>query len=370
MRILVFNWRDVRHPEAGGAEINIHEQAKCWVAWGHEVTMFTSRPKGQTFRDSMDGMDIYRCGGRFGIYLWAIAAYFLVLRRRADVILDIENAIPFFTPLYSRKPKALLMHHLHQDQFLVEMGPVAGRIGRFMERVLVPLLYRGSAIMAVSESTAQRKKAALYDGNKLDIKIVYNGLNHSLYVPGIEKFEKPTILYLGRIKRYKRLPLLIAMMPEVRSRVADAELIIAGDGDALADVMNQVKKSEARDAITVIGKVTEEEKVRLLQRAWVTATPSMNEGWGMTVLEANACGTPTVAFRVAGLDEAIVEGQTGLLCDDGASFKRALIDALSDTTLRERLSGGAIEWAARFDWNQTARQTLDILSEQRNLRMR
>ncbi len=364
MRILVFNWRDIRHPEAGGAEINIQEQAKRWVADGHQVTMFTARPRGQAYRDKIDGMTIYRCGGRFGVYVYAVAAYLALLRWHADVILDIENGIPFFTPLYSRKPKVLLMHHLHQDQFLVEMGKVTGRFGRFMERVLVPLLYKRYAIAAVSRSTAQRKRDSLWHGHDLDIKVIYNGIDHSFYVPGKEKSEKPTILYLGRIKRYKRLPRLIALLPELLRKVPSAELIIAGDGDAMEEVRAQVNGSDISGAVRIVGRVTEEAKLRLLQEAWVMATPSMNEGWGVTVIEANACGTPGVAFRVAGLDEAIVEGQTGFLCDDDRSFEEALVRVLSDSGLRERLSLGAIDWAAKFDWDTTARQTLEILSEQ------
>jgi glycosyltransferase involved in cell wall biosynthesis len=368
MKILVFNWRDLRHPDAGGAEVNIHQQVKRWASLGHEVTMFTARPKGQSARDNMDGMEIYRCGGRFGVYIWAVPMYLFKLRRRADVILDIENGIPFFTPLYSRRPKVLLMHHLHQDQFLVEMGPVVGRIGRFMERVLVPLLYKRSAITAVSESTAQRKKAALRGGSKLDIEVIYNGVDHSTYVPGKGKSENPTILYLGRIKRYKRLPRLIAMMPEIRRSIANAELVIAGDGDALDDVAEHVKTSGAADVTSILGRVTEEEKLRLLQRSWVMATPSMNEGWGVTVVETNACGTPAVAFRVPGLDEAIVDGETGFLCDDDSSFVKAVVNVLSDTSSRERLSEQAVKWAERFDWDETARRTLEVLSRQSKLR--
>jgi len=369
LRILVFVWRDIHHTErggAGGATVNIHEQARRWVEWGHQVTMFTARPKGQRSRDNIDGIDIYRAGGRFSVYIWAIAAYLLVLRRHADVILDIENGIPFFTPLYSRKPTVLLMHHLHQDQFLVEMGTRIGKMGRFMERFLVPLLYRSAAIVAVSESTARRKKAALRGGYKLEIKVIYNGLDHSLYVPGMEGCTKPAILYLGRIKRYKRLPRLVAMMPLITESIPDAQLTIAGDGDAAGELREQVARNGLGDAVRIVGMVSDEEKVRLLQMTWVMATPSMNEGWGMTVLEANACGTPAVAFRVAGLDEAIIDGETGFLCDDDKEFAEVLVKVLSDKELRERLSRAAIEWAARFDWDRTAHETLDVLREQSN----
>ncbi|MCJ7653301.1 MAG: glycosyltransferase family 4 protein, partial [Actinobacteria bacterium] len=295
MKILVFNWRDIRHPEAGGAEVNIHEQAKRWVDWGHRVTLFTARPRGQKFRDNIDGIEIYRAGGRFSVYLLAVFAYLLVLREFADVILDIENGIPFFTPLYSRKPKVCLMHHLHQDQFLVEMGPYIGRIGRFMERCLVPFLYRTSTLVAVSRSTVGRKRGALRGGGTLRFEVVYNGLDHSLYRPGSQKYAKPTILYLGRIKAYKRLPRLIAMMPAVKRKVPEAELLIAGSGDALSEAEAEVERSGVSDCVRFMGHVSEMEKTRLLQSAWVMATPSMNEGWGVTVIEANACGTPAVA---------------------------------------------------------------------------
>jgi len=361
LKILVFNWRDIRHPEAGGAEINIHEQARRWVAWGNQVTMFTSRPEGQAARDNIDGIEIYRGGGRFGVYARAAAAYLIRLRHHADVILDIENGIPFFTALYSRKPKVLLMHHLHQDQFLVEMGNVIGRLGRFMERVLVPLFYRRSVMTAVSESTAQRKKAALWRGRGLNIRVIYNGIDHSFYRPGEGKAESPTVLYLGRIKRYKRLPRLIAMIPEVSRWIPDVDVIIAGDGDAIEDARDQVERSGVAGSVKIVGRVSEEEKLRLLQRAWVMVTPSMNEGWGVTVIEANACGTPAIAFRVPGLDEAIVDGKTGFLCDDDGAFAGAVAEVLSDSALRDRMSAAALEWAARFDWDETARQTLEVL---------
>lgn len=364
MKILVFNWRDIHHPEAGGAEINIHEQARRWVELGNQVTMFTARPRGHSYTERLEGIKVYRAGGRLGVYLWAAVAYLAFLRRRADVILDIENGIPFFTPLYSRKPVVLLMHHLHQDQFLVEMGTLLGRFGRFLERVAVPFLYRGSKVIAVSKSTERRKKAALWHGRDMDIKVVYNGVDHAFYIPGGARSEKPTVLYLGRIKRYKQLPRLIAMLPGLRAKVPDVELVIAGDGDGMEEVLSEVAASPTPEAVRIVGRVTEEEKLALLQGAWVMATPSMNEGWGVTVIEANACGTPAVAFRVAGLDEAIVDGETGLLCEDEGSFIDALAEVLSDAGLRGRLSEGAVEWASRFDWEETARQTLEVLEEQ------
>jgi glycosyltransferase involved in cell wall biosynthesis len=361
MQILVLNWRDIRHPEAGGAEINIHEQAKRWVEWGHRVTMFTARPRGHKFRDNINGIEIFRMGGRFSVYPWAIFVYLLVLRKRTDVILDIENGIPFFTPLYSRKPKVLLMHHLHQDQFLIEMGSIVGRIGRFLERIIVPILYRSSKIVAVSHSTADRKRGALYKGSDLEIDVIHNGLDHSLYGSGKQEFPEPTIIYLGRLKAYKRLPLLIKIMPAVRKQVPGVTLIIAGDGDALSEVEAEVDRLGVGDFVRFAGRVSEKEKIDLLQRAWVMATPSMNEGWGVTVIEANACGTPAVAYRVPGLDESIAHCRSGLLAESDEEFAQHLVSILNDPKLRQKLSQGAVEWAAAFDWDETAREMLKAL---------
>ena len=358
---MVFNWRDIRHPEAGGAEVNIHEQAKRWVEWGHPVTLFTARPKGHRFRDNIDGIEIVRAGGRFSIYLWAIIAYLLMLRKRADVVLDIENGIPFLTPLYSRKPKVLLIHHLHQDQFLIEMGPIIGRIGRFLERFIVPLLYRSSKIVAVSHSTADRKRGALYKGSELQIDVIYNGLDHSLYDSGKQEFSVPTIIYLGRLKAYKRLPLLITIMPTVRKQVPGVTLLIAGDGDALSEAEAEVDRLGVGDFVRFAGRVSEKEKIDLLQRAWVMATPSMNEGWGVTVIEANACGTPAVAYRVPGLDESIAHGKSGLLADSDEEFIEHIVAILDNKELRRELSRGAKQWAATFSWDETARQMLNVL---------
>jgi len=169
------------------------------------------------------------------------------------------------------------------------------------------------------------------------------------------------VLYLGRIKAYKRLPRLIAMMTEVRKKVPDAELLVAGRGDALEEAKAEARTLGASDYVSFLGHVSEDEKIRLLRGSWVMATPSMNEGWGMTVIEANACGTPAVAYRVSGLDESISKGMSGLLAENDEAFIQHLVAVLSDGELRQRLSQGAIEWASAFDWDETARQMLHTL---------
>lgn len=364
MRILVFSWKDIRHPWAGGSEVNIQEQARRWVADGHQVTMFTTRFKGMSRRDTIDGIDVFRLGGRFTIYLLAPLAYLLFLRRRADVILDIINGIPFFTPIYSRKPIVALVHHVHREMFTIELGPVVGRVGRFIEQYLVPLLYKDKPFICVSESTEAAMRKLLYRGDRLDITVVHNGITlEEFQRVQWPKFERPTVLYLGRLKKYKQLPRLIAMMPAVRKKVPEAELVVVGWGDAVIEAREAAEREGVSDCVKFLGFVEEDEKLRYYHQAWVLATASMVEGWGLTVIEANACGTPAVAFDVPGLNESIVHGKTGRLADDDSEFIDHLVDLLGSQDACKVLADEAQVWASRFSWEAAAASSLAILKK-------
>jgi len=364
VKIVVFSWKDMSHPWAGGSEVNIHEQAKRWVLDGHEVTMFTTRLKGMSRHDNIDGMEIYRAGGRFTIYLLAPLAYLLLLRNRADVVLDIINGIPFFTPLYCRKPVVALVHHVHKDMFVIELGPILGRIGRLIERYLVPTLYRRKSFICVSESTAASMRANLYRGDEIDIRVIHNGISQNHYdKTETTRYEEPTILYLGRLKKYKQLPRLIGMMPEVRERVPGASLVVVGWGDARPEAEEAARTHGVEDCVSFLGYVEEDEKAELLRRSWVLATASMVEGWGLTVIEANACGTPAVSFNVPGLNESIVDMETGRLADSDGEFVRALVELLQDDEKRASLSRGARDWSCKFSWDSTAAQSLAVLRQ-------
>ncbi len=360
MKILIFNWRDIKHPCAGGAEIGLHEQAKRWADWGHQVSFFTSRPPGSAAYDTIDGVHVYRAGGFYSVYARAAVSYLSSLHRETDVILDSINGIPFFTPVYSSKPSVGLMHHVHSSQFLVEMGPVLGRIGRTVEKCF-PLITRYDKVICISQSTAEEMRKRLLNADRLPLEVVYYGIDQAFYTPGEKKFERPTILYLGRIKRYKRLDRLVSLMPSIRREIPDVELIIAGTGDNLENIEAMVEEMAMGDYVHVLGYVSEEEKLRLLRKSWVLAMPSMNEGWGMNVIEANACGTPCVAYNVPGLRVSVVHGKSGFLAEDDDQFAAQLLKIVGEPSLREDLSNGAIDWASGFNWEKTAQKTLQVL---------
>ena len=362
LNILALSWRCTRHPQAGGSEANLFEQARRWVARGHRVTVFSADP-GREYapaRDEVvDGVRVIRRGGRFTVYLRA--ALFAVLNaRRYDRVLDVANGIPFFAPLFTRRPVILLVHHVHDRQWFAEFPYPLAVTGWFLERQIVPRLYRREAVIAVSPTT--RDALTRIGIERSRIRVIYNGVTlPTTAISADRHFGGHRIAYVGRVKRYKCLDRLVRMIPTLREEFPDIQLDVAGSGDALPAIEALVGVLGLQDSVTVHGFVDERKKGAILSQASVFATPSMHEGWGLTVIEANSYGCPAVAYDVPGLRVAIRQGETGLLVQDDADFRRALSLFLGDEEARRRYSEAAREWAKTFSWDSCARQTLEIL---------
>lgn len=363
MRILWFNWRCWLHPWAGGAEAHVREVAKRWVKWGHEVTLFCGKYRGCKEHDELDGVEVIRKGGPYIVYLCAAKEYLRSLRKRNyDVIIDDINGVPFSTPLYVKKPKVAIMHHLVKDIFFMELPWYTAVLG-YTAETMIRLIYRDTRFIAVSEST---KEDLVKSGiPKENVSVIYNGVDHEVYKPNPHsKSPYPHVVYIGRIKQYKNLVhLLRAMKILVNAKqLNDVKLTIAGRGD-----FEELKKAVAELGISryveILGEVNDNEKVELFNRAWVYVTTSSREGWGLTVIEANACGTPAVAYNVPGLRDSI-NGETGLLVapyGNVEALAKAIMKALTDNELREKLSRNAVEWAKQFSWDGSARELMKAL---------
>lgn len=367
MRILIFNWRDLKHTWAGGGEIYIFEQAKRWVKMGHEVTVFCGQDieKNLPSFEIIDGIKIYRRGGRYSLYLWAVWYYFTRFREKADVVIDVENGIPFFTPLFSRSPKICFVYHVHGNQFFYEFPAPLSHIGFAIEKFIFPLLYRYISIVAISETT---KKQLIKIGFPKDkITVIYSGMNelHNMTKIKVKKFSNPTILYLGRIKRYKRVDLLVNIFEKIVKKVPKARLLIAGWGTEASNVTDLVMKSPLRRKITLLGPVSDAEKKTLLAKSWLFVNPSIGEGWSIAVIEANLHGTPAVSFDVSGLAESIRNDKTGLLAKDEEDFVKKICEVIKDNSLREKLGKNATRWANSFSWDRSAQESLHILKSLR-----
>ncbi len=355
MRIAIFNWRCFRHPQAGGSELYLHEQAKRWAASGHEVIWFTSRPADTLRIERQDGIAFIRAGGTYTVY--AASAINYLRRSRPDVIVDTENGIPFFTPLYTKIPVVLLIHHIHTHVWEREASWLAAHVGAWMERRLMPSVYRQSPIVTVSQSSASMIEALFKMHGP--ISIIHNGVSPEL-APG-EKAEHPEVVYLGRLRRYKSIDVVLKAFQQIQD--LSPSLHLAGQGDD----ENRLKALAAELGLRNVhfhGYTGEAEKIRLLQRAWVAVNPSSMEGWGVTNIEANACGTPVIGSDVPGIRDSVSSGQSGLLVPygDHEALARELRSLMMDASLRERMGRTAREWAERFSWDTSAASFLNILS--------
>lgn len=366
MKILIFNWRDPKHTWAGGGEIYIFEQAKRWVKMGHEVTVFCGQDIEEHLPsfEIMDGIKIYRKGGRYSLYLWAIWYYFTRLRRKADVAIDVINGIPFFTPLFCRLPKVAYVYHIHGNQFFYELPSPLSYIGFATERFIFPLLYKSIPVIAISETTREELvKMTFRNKNIFVVCCGITELKKSQNLPN--KFSNPTLLYLGRIKRYKRVDLLVELFPKIIEKIPRARLVIAGWGTEASSIANLVMKSPLRRKISLMGPVSEKEKKSLLSKAWIFVNSSIGEGWSLAVIEANLHATPAVGFNVSGLSESIQDEKTGLLAKDNEDFIEKICKILIDSNLREKLSKNAKTWANNFNWDRSAKESLSILQKVR-----
>ncbi len=361
LSILVVNWRDIENPEAGGAEVHLHEIFKRIAAMGHHVTLLASGFDGAPPEETVDGIEVVRRAGKFTFNFHVPGALSALMKRRDyDVVVDDINKIPFFTPVYVRRPLLALAHHLFAETiFLETVFPLAAYV--YLSEWLMPLFYRNTRFVVVSQSTKDEfVKRGFGEEN---IGIVYNAVDHGVYRPDFTaKSKAPLIGYVGRIKKYKCIEHLLGAARIVFDRLPDARLVVAGSGDHIDSLKRTAAALGIGERTDFIGHVDEAQKVDMLQRVHVVANPSSKEGWGVTVIESNACGTPVVASNVPGLRDAVVDGETGFLVPHGdvGALAAKILEILQDEGLRRAMSGRAVEWSEKFSWDESARA---ILSE-------
>lgn len=362
-RILVINWRDIRNPEAGGAEVHFHETFTRIAADNHHVTLLCSQFPGAAPYEWIDGIEIFRYGRKHTFNLTVPWVYRNRLARsNFDIIVEDLNKIPFFLPRFTDRPILALVHHLFGTSIFRETNPVFASYIYLAER-MIPSVYRACLFEVVSESTkAELVRMGLPPER---ITVVHNGIDHRIFdgAGALDEKTTPLIIYLGRLKRYKNVDQLVHAMRFVVQAVPGVRLVIVGEGDQRSALQSLSTDMGLNGAIQFVGFIPDQHKVDLLRRAAVAAFPSSKEGWGLTVIEANACFTPVVATDVAGLRDAVVDEQTGFLVRPGdvQALADKLIVVLRDHQMRTRLATNAAAWAGRFTWEETAEQTFRII---------
>jgi glycosyltransferase involved in cell wall biosynthesis len=357
VRLLLLNWQDRRNPQAGGAEAHLHEIFGRLAARGHPVTLLASGFPGAPGTETIDGMEVHRTGSRHTFSAAAPRYYRRRLAgRRFDLVVDTLNKVPLFAPWWAAGPVVLLVHHLFGvTAFREASAPVAAATW-LLERPLA-LAYRGVPAEAISFSTRDDLVArGLRAG---DIRVIHPGVDLEFLRPGPLRAEAPTFAYLGRLRRYKRIDLIVRALSIVRAEHPTARLVVAGRGEYEPELRRLVAREGLEDAVTFPGGVTEEEKRDLFRRAWAHVFTSPKEGWGMTNLEAAACGTPSIASDSPGLRESVRAGESGVLVPHGdvGALAAAMSRLAGDRAAVESLGASARRFAERFSWEAAADET-------------
>lgn len=366
MRVLLIEYRDRKHPEAGGAEIVLHEVFRRIVALGHQVDYLCNGFAGAPRDDDQEGIRIIRRGRQpYFNYLVPWLYRNELKANRYDLIIEGIDKIPFYMPLFERRiPVMAIVPHLFGSTVFQEVSFLTASYVYLLERG-VPRLYRKSLFSLLSESTRDDLVARGLPFEQG--RVIHPGFTHSDYPAPVVKpvRSRPTVLYVGRIKKYKGVQIGIQAVQILKARYPEVLLQIVGTGDYEPALRNLTRQAGLGAHVEFTGRISHERKVQLLQQADVLIYPSPKEGWGLSVLEANACGTAVVASDSPGLREAVRDGQTGFLVPHGDATAMAdRISALfSNSSLYAQMRASGIEWAKTFTWEKAARETLALMEE-------
>jgi glycosyltransferase involved in cell wall biosynthesis len=332
--VLFVAWRDLANPRAGGSEVLVDRLAAGLIAGGDRVTLLCGGEVAERpYR-------VMRSGGTYSQFLRAPIAYWRY-RSNCDLVVEVCNGMPFFTPLWCRRPTICLVNHMHTELWGLRFPAPLAAAGRFTESSLMPRAHRQNLFLTVSNSTA---KALGEMGVPADrIRQICNGVVQP--DPLLPKSDEPMFLALGRLTDYKRFDLLLRQWERVRP-VVGGQLVIAGDGPERSRI-----EALAGHGVTVTGRVSEEEKHRLLCSAWLLLHPAIIEGWGIVITEAAIRGTPAIGFDVPGLRDSVVNGQTGVLVKNEGQFASAWASLASDQRTRHSMGAAARVRAERLHWS-------------------
>lgn len=377
MTILIYNWKDVKNPLVGGAEVITFEYARRLAAEGHQVTWFCRSFENAKPEEVIDGVTVVRRGGFLSTY-WEGYRYYRGLERKPDLVVDMLNTIAWQAPLYARGQSKVVQYvnQLAKEVWSYEMRPPMSWLGRLLEPVQL-WSYHKQPVVTYAQSTADDLVAWGYDSKKIfQFRL---GLDHSRYVPG-KKADYPLLLQVCRMVRMKRPDLTVRAFAEVLKEIPQAKLALVGTGPFKPQVDALIKELGIEEQILMpdkdiwfFNKVEGDQKIKLMQQAWGFVHPSVKEGWGMVITEAAACGTPSIATAVTGQVDSVKDGETGLLISANPTVEElaaAMKRLLSDEKLRHRLSQNCLQWAAELDWDKSFQQFKEALEQASQLPIR
>jgi glycosyltransferase involved in cell wall biosynthesis len=342
LKVLFVSWRDLAHPNAGGSEVEIDRLITGLRSSGHEAMLLCGGPIGPS------EYPVVRTGGTYDQYL---RAPFVARRYRDwDLLVDVVNGFPFFSPVWWRGPRLCLFNHLHGEQWDHYFPTPVAQMGSFVERRVLPALYRSTTFAAISDSTADALAGIGID--RSHIHVIHLGLDEAALDEPVPEADEPTFAVLGRVARNKGLDRVLDAWERVEPETG-GRLVFIGDGPERA-------RLEARNqrGVEFVGRISEAEKLRWLGESWLLVHGAYREGWGLVILEAAAQATPTVAFDVEGVRDALIDGETGVMVETPEQFTAAWLDLARDRSRRLEMGRQARERAQGYTWDATIAELL------------
>jgi glycosyltransferase involved in cell wall biosynthesis len=358
-KLSLIAWRDLADPEAGGSELHAHQIASIWASAGLDVSVHTSAVAGVPPSTARDGYRVLRQGGRLSVYPRTILGGLIGRGGLPDGYMEIWHGMPFFLPLWARRPHVAFAHHVHAETWRVILSPALARVGEVAELKLAPRVYRRSVVMTDSESS-RRDLVSLVGLDPALVSVVPIGVD-PMFTPAGERSPVPLVVATGRLVPVKRFELLIDALVAARRSVPELRAVIMGEGVDRPRLEARIAEAGATGWIELPGRVSDEVLVDNYRRAWVLASTSQREGWNMTITEAAGCGTPAVVTDIVGHRDSVAADESGLLVEPGDAFAAALVRVLTDTALRQKLASGALARAQALTWEATAAGTLSAL---------
>jgi glycosyltransferase involved in cell wall biosynthesis len=366
LSILIFSWRGPQHPHAGGAEIVTHEHAKAWVKKGHQVTLFTSTFDQALAEENIDGVRIVRRGSQIlSVQLQAFFWYLFGQSQTFDLVIDQFHGLPFFTPLFVRSKKMAFIHEVTKDVWRYNplgepFHSIVSWLGQIGEPAIFRFFYKKIPFMTVSAST--KSELVEYGVPPAAIQVVHNGFHQ---VKTSKKNNRSVITFIGAIAKDKGIEDAIKVFALLKNLSFSFWVIGKHDDEYFRKIKKLVETYDLKKRVKFWGYVTQSKKFELLSRSFLVVNPSVREGWGLTVIESAAVKTPTVAYRVSGLKDAIVHGKTGILVNQKTpeSLAQAIKKIYEDQSFYRKLQIQGYQWSKKFNWLKATKQSTSLIEK-------